>query len=100
MGTSLYDLVITNGLCVTASDVASLDIAVSDGKIALLAPSGSLEGKGAREIDAEGGYVMVSTFHTDHGIPVLTSFKAWRCRLPCPSPGTTFVWKRHISRHL
>lgn len=56
-----YDLVITNGLCVTASDVAPVDIAVKDGKIALLAPSGTLAGKGQREVDAEGGYVMVYT---------------------------------------
>lgn len=54
-----YDLVIINGTCVTASDIAPQDIAVKDGKIAQLAPSGSLKGQGAREIDAEGGYVMV-----------------------------------------
>ena len=60
MDAALYDLVVTNGLCVTASDVASLDIAVNDGKIALLSPSGSLKGKGKREIDAEGSYVMAS----------------------------------------
>ncbi|KIW03785.1 dihydropyrimidinase [Verruconis gallopava] len=53
-----FDLVVTNGVCVTASDIAPLDIAIKDGKIALLAPSGSLAGTGAREIDAEGGYVM------------------------------------------
>jgi dihydropyrimidinase len=55
-----YDLVITNGICVTASDIAPQDIAVKNGKVALLATSGSLKGQGAREIDAEGGYVMVS----------------------------------------
>ncbi|KAI1117345.1 hypothetical protein F5Y14DRAFT_380595 [Nemania sp. NC0429] len=54
-----YDLVITNGVCVTASDVAPLDIAVRDDKIALLAPSGSLsKTRTKRLIDAEGGYVM------------------------------------------
>lgn len=56
-----YDLVITNGVCVTAGDVAAYDIAVKDEKIVLLAPSGSLaQAKTARLIDAEGGYVMVS----------------------------------------
>lgn len=56
-----YDLVITNGICVTASDIAPLDIAVKDEKIILLAPSGSLKTAAtARLIDAEGGYVMVS----------------------------------------
>ncbi|KAI1201013.1 hypothetical protein F5X97DRAFT_56393 [Nemania serpens] len=54
-----YDLVITNGVCVTAADVAPLDIAIKDEKIVFLAPSGSL-GKTStkRLIDAEGGYVM------------------------------------------
>lgn len=56
-----YDLVITNGICVTASDIAALDIAIQDEKIVLLAPSGSLAGTSAtRTIDAEGGYIMVS----------------------------------------
>ncbi|KAI2468218.1 D-hydantoinase [Annulohypoxylon bovei var. microspora] len=54
-----YDLVITNGICVTASDIAALDIAIKDEKITLLAPSGSLAGTSAiRVIDAEGGYIM------------------------------------------
>ncbi|KAI1776118.1 hypothetical protein F4818DRAFT_440490 [Hypoxylon cercidicola] len=54
-----YDLVITNGVCVTATDVAALDVAVKDEKIVLLAPSGSLgSAKAKRMLDAEGGYVM------------------------------------------
>ncbi|KAI1827558.1 D-hydantoinase [Xylaria intraflava] len=53
-----YDLVITNGICVTATDVAPLDIAIKNEKIALLAPSGSLRAaRATRLIDAEGGYV-------------------------------------------
>lgn len=55
-----YDLIITNGVCVTASDVAALDVAIKDEKVVLLAPSGSLgSAKSKRTIDAEGGYVMV-----------------------------------------
>lgn len=55
-----YDTIITNGVCVTATDIAPLDIAIKDGKIALLAPSGSLaQAKTNRIIDAEGGYVTV-----------------------------------------
>jgi predicted amidohydrolase len=57
---NMYDLVITNGICVTASDVAPLDIAIQGEKIALLAPSGSLAKQGTRVIDAEGGFIMVS----------------------------------------
>lgn len=57
----IFDLVVTNGVCVTAADVAPLDIGIKGGKIVLLAPSGSLSNaKASRLIDAEGGYVMVS----------------------------------------
>lgn len=56
-----YDLIITNGVCVTASDVAAWDLAIKDEKIVLQAPSGSLAKASAKRIiDAEGGYVMVS----------------------------------------
>ena len=55
-----YDLLIINGLVVTASDIGNYDIAIKDEKIALLAPKGSLaEIAAKRVIDAEGGYVMV-----------------------------------------
>ncbi|KAI2619302.1 hypothetical protein GGR54DRAFT_138805 [Hypoxylon sp. NC1633] len=54
-----YDLVVTNGVCVTASDVAAFDVAVKGEKIVLLAPSGTLRNaKAQRMIDAEGGCVM------------------------------------------
>ncbi|KAF5588773.1 DAL1-Allantoinase [Fusarium pseudocircinatum] len=53
-----FDLVITNGVCVTASDIGAYDVAIKDGKIALLAPSGALAKTDAlRIIDAEGAYV-------------------------------------------
>jgi len=55
-----FDLLVVNGLVVTASDLAHYDIAIKDGKIALLAPPGMLSKTGAKKvIDAEGGYVMV-----------------------------------------
>lgn len=55
-----YDLVITNGVCVTAADIASYDVAIKHGKIVLLAPSGSLARARTKQIiDAEGGYVTV-----------------------------------------
>lgn len=54
-----YDLLVINGLVVTASDIGHYDIAIKDEKIALLAPKGSLaEIAAKRVIDAEGGYVM------------------------------------------
>jgi dihydropyrimidinase len=55
-----FDLLVVNGLVVTASDTANYDIAVKNGKIVLLAPPGLLmRDKASRVIDARGGYVMV-----------------------------------------
>lgn len=55
-----YDLLVVNGLVVTASDIAKYDIAIKDEKVALLAPCGSLSKDIATKvIDADGGYVMV-----------------------------------------
>lgn len=55
-----YDLLIVNGLVVTASDIAKYDIAIKDEKIALLAPHGSLSNEiASKVIDAKDGYVMV-----------------------------------------
>lgn len=69
---SEYDLIITGGICVTATDIAPLDIAVKDEKVVLLAPSGSLrKATAARTIDAEGGYVMVS------GVLECPCFQLW-----------------------
>lgn len=57
-----YDLLVINGLVVTASDIGHYDIAIKDEKIALLAPTRSLtELNAKRTVDAEGGYVMVYT---------------------------------------
>jgi dihydropyrimidinase len=57
-----FDLLVVNGLVVTASDTAGYDIAIKNGKIVLLAPRGVLsKDKASRVIDAEGGYVMVGT---------------------------------------
>jgi dihydropyrimidinase len=55
-----YDLLVLNGLVVTRDNTAELDIAVKDGKIAKLVPSGVLDGGMAKKvIDAQGGMVMV-----------------------------------------
>lgn len=54
-----YDLLVLNGLVATAGDTGHYDIAVKDGKIALLAPAGSLSKlESKRVIDADGGYVL------------------------------------------
>ena len=56
-----YDLLILNGIVVTATETGELDIAVQGEKIAKLVPRGALSGASARRtIDAQGGYVMVS----------------------------------------
>jgi dihydropyrimidinase len=63
-----YDLVIINGVCVTAGDVGKYDIAIKDEKIAVLAPTGSLaQSKAARVIDAEGAFIIVSRLSLCHG---------------------------------
>lgn len=55
-----FDLLVINGIVVTGSDTATYDIAIKDGKIALLAPPGVLgQSSAKRVIDAEGGYVTV-----------------------------------------
>lgn len=55
-----FDLLVANGLVVTAADTANYDIAIKDGKIALLAPPGVLDkSKATKVVDAEGGYVTV-----------------------------------------
>lgn len=98
-----YDLVITNGVCVTASDIAALDLAIKDEKIILQAPSGSLaQANAKRVIDAEGGYVMVS-FETTNEISqsmprdevdFFFLCVARRYRLSCPSRGARHLHKR------
>lgn len=55
-----YDLLVLNGLVVTAEETGQFDIAVKDGRIAKVVPRGTLSGLTAKKIiDAEGGMVMV-----------------------------------------
>lgn len=83
-----FDLLILNGLVVTASDIGHYDIAIKDEKIVLLAARGSLDKAEARKvIDAEGGYDMVRL--PVNLVPVSlispSNGTAWRCRCPCSS---------------
>ena len=53
--TTMYDKIVKNGIVCTASEQAKLDIAIKDGKIAVLA--GDIPPEQAKEvIDAEGGH--------------------------------------------
>ena len=55
-----YDLLVLNGLVVTADETGQFDIGVKNGKIAKVVPRGGLNGVTAKKtIDAEGGIVMV-----------------------------------------
>jgi len=54
-----FDLVIKNGIVVSASDETRCDIAVKDGKVVLLMQDVPVP-EGCQVIDAEGGYVTVS----------------------------------------
>lgn len=87
-----FDLLVINGLVVTASDTANYDIAIDHGKVVLLAPQGLLsKEKAKRVIDADGGYVMVAPLNPlNPTLPQsLTTFhSAGRYRLPCPPRGT------------
>jgi predicted amidohydrolase len=76
------DLIIKNGVVVTAADLGKYDIGVKDGKIVILAPSiKAEESPNARVIDAEGAFVTV--------IPLfeLVYETAWGCRFTCPYCG-------------
>ena len=56
-----FDLIIKNGVVVTAGDIGKYDVGVKDGKIAVLARSIRTEDSpNAKVIDAEGGFVTVS----------------------------------------
>jgi N-acyl-D-aspartate/D-glutamate deacylase len=55
-----FDLVILNGVVVTAEDVGELDIGIKGGKIAKVVPRGELGNvSSTKTIDAKGGYIMV-----------------------------------------
>jgi predicted amidohydrolase len=54
-----FDLVIKNGIVVTASDETQCDIAVKNGKVVLLMKDVPVP-EGCEVIDADGGYVTVS----------------------------------------
>ena len=89
---AFFDLLILNGLVVTASDIGHYDIAIKDEKIALLAVRGSLaEIEAKKVIDAEGGYVMVrlpANLFPAHRISA-SNVTAWRRRCARSSRRTT-----------
>ncbi|KAF2710738.1 D-hydantoinase [Pleomassaria siparia CBS 279.74] len=54
-----YDIIILNGIVVTDTEVAELDVAIKDEKIVKILKRGALgDVKATKTIDAEGGYVM------------------------------------------
>ncbi|KAF2432262.1 D-hydantoinase [Tothia fuscella] len=54
-----FDLIISNGVVITAEDLGQYDIGIKDGKIVKVVAKGSLKGaESKRVIDAQGGYVM------------------------------------------
>lgn len=87
MATGSYDCVVLDGTVVTAADIGRYDIAIKDGKIALLAPALALKDAPAkRVINAEGAYVMVSKFNCSDLMAnaYLMNPIAWRHRRTCP----------------
>lgn len=75
------DLIIRNGIVVTASDQVPCDIGIRDGKIVLLMV-GIPPQEGVEEIDAEGGCV------TPGGVD--------RCALLSPFPSFIFLFLRPL----
>lgn len=93
-----YDCLIVNGTVVTASDTACYDIAIKDGKIALLTRTGLLDHTvSKRVIDAEGAYVMVSDEQDSSRIPQPMHLQIiFIQRLTVSSPGVstpTSTWQ-------
>jgi dihydropyrimidinase len=59
-----YDLLIINGIVVTDTDVSENAVAIRDGRIAELIPTGEARRvKAERTIDARGAYVTVCMAH-------------------------------------
>jgi dihydropyrimidinase len=55
-----FDLLIINGVVVTAEEVGEFDVCIKNGKIDQLVPRGALKDVSTtKTIDAKGGYVMV-----------------------------------------
>lgn len=54
-----FDLVVKNGIVVTAADESACDIGIKDGVVVCLGKDLPV-GEGVEVIDAEGGYVTVS----------------------------------------
>ena len=54
----IFDVVVANGTVVTADGRARHDLAIKDGRIAALIPSGSGAHDAAQTIDASGRYVI------------------------------------------
>lgn len=80
------DLIIRNGIVVTAADETACDIGCKDGKVVLLMANMPVP-EGCKVIDAEGGYVTVRLPLSLSCIPTspLTRFlvAAWSRRLAC-----------------
>ncbi|KAJ7147686.1 putative aminohydrolase [Mycena crocata] len=71
-----FDLVILNGVVVTASDTSSFDIGIKDGKVHTLAPSFSQEELGDAQIVMPGGvdaHVHLCQEKLENGLPSLGS---------------------------
>lgn len=81
-----YDLLVLNGLVVTAEETREFDIAIKDGVIAKVVPRGSLATVTAKKtIDAEGGMVMVGIRIYFYENPLLTQQSLVELTLTCMS---------------
>lgn len=89
MASESYDLVITNGIVVTADEIREVDVAITGETIAAIKERGAFqEAQVAKFIDAKGGWVMPGGivgrptlfFPPDNIVPTLTfSFAGRSC---------------------
>lgn len=90
-----YDLLIVNGLVVTAEEAIEADVAIKNEKIAAVKPRGSFkDAKAKRTIDAQGAWVTPGGVdaHVHLEEPPLFGMEhvsktclAWNCRLTSES---------------
>ena len=89
------DLIVRNGIVVTASDQVACDIGIKNGKVVLLA-QGIPAQEGCKDIDAEGGYVTPGGVDR-YDIRMLQSISIAQAHAaqPCPPrtvSGREIIW--------
>lgn len=105
MAMNTFDLLIVNGIVVTAEEVQEADLAINGEKIVTIRQRGGFaDAIAGRTIDAEGGCVMPGGIVSlDSNLTLYTTELQLMVRSytgrPCPPSRTATVWKRLVCRH-